>query len=546
MPFRTGPTMHRMRNLSHIPAGVLSACFAAIVLLVALAASAAPKAPDALVAPAAPMTLEAIAGSVAPTASPAVSTVSAMAANDAPRWRPIRTEIPARPVSGAFGPAVAVTEGRLWIGPARDMDVGDGPPQVTAVGIRAGFGLPSFDPVMVEHPAAARNAGFGLALAAAQGICVVGSPHAGCHERRCDSGQVHLVAHDHDGSWSVDEITCPDADPASEFGAAVATDGRIIVVGSPRADSPERDSGAVDIFEVGPPPVHAVTFITRLRPPAPRMSGRFGAAVAVDSDWIAIGEPGAGETYPRAGVVHLAHRSAEGWKIESSLRAPAGAVGWFGTSVALAGCELLVGAPIARAVGSNISCGSVVHLTLKGRTWLQQRIITAPAGIAGDAFGMSVALRNGWAAVGAPGTDFPTSAARTVTDDITGEDAGVAWAIELRSLAMQRLTARIPRAGDGFGAGLAFGTAHGRARVGPSEFLVVGHRQDQERPVEPGSIDLFGYYGPVLELLAVSSPPHPVGEQSRSASCIASAADASVTSAGTHPSDAARSTASTP
>jgi hypothetical protein len=516
VPFRAGLRMRVMRNLLHIPAGIVAACFAVMCFLVALAASAVPTVPHTL------------------------GTVTASAANDAPRWRPVRTEIPARPVFGTFGPAVAVTEGRLWIGPARDTDVGDGPPQVTAFGIRAGFGLPSFDPVMVEHPAAARNAGFGLALAAAQGICVVGSPHAGCRERGCDSGQVHLVAHDHDGSWSVDEVTCPDAIPASEFGAAVATDGRTIVIGSPRADSPDRDGGAVDIFEVGPAPAYGVTFVTRLRPPSPRASARFGAAVAVSADWIAIGEPGAGETYPRPGIVHLVHRSADGWKIESSLRAPAGAVGWFGTSVALAGCELLIGAPVARAVGSTVSCGAAVHCSLKDGQWLTRRVIVAPGGRAGDAFGMAVALGNGWAAIGAPGTDG------SATDRSDSEDIGAAWAVELRSLAMERLLARTPRAGDGFGAGLAFGSAHGSTRTGPRYFLAVGHRQDQERPLEAGSVDLYGYDGPMPALVAVSVGPQSVGEQSRSASSMASAAEASVTAAGTQPSEAARSTASRP
>ena len=111
---------------------------------------------------------------------------------------------------------------------------------------------------------------------------------------------------------------------------------------------------------------------------------------------------------------------------------------------------------------------------------------------------------------------------------------------------MERLIARTPHPGDGFGAGLAFGTAHGHARIGPSEFLAIGHRQDQERPLEAGSVDLFGYYGPIPALLAVSGRPQSAGEQSRSASSMASAADASVTAAGTQPSDVARSTASRP
>jgi hypothetical protein len=59
---------------------------------------------------------------------------------EAPRWRPVRTETPLRPVAGTYGTALAASDGRLWIGPARDTDVGDGPPQVTAVGGLGGGG----------------------------------------------------------------------------------------------------------------------------------------------------------------------------------------------------------------------------------------------------------------------------------------------------------------------------------------------------------------------------------------------------------------------
>ena len=151
-----------------------------------------------------------------------------------------------------------------------------------------------------------------------------------------------------------------------------------------------------------------------------------------------------------------------------------------------------------------------------------------------------MALGNGWAAIGAPGTDGPAN------DRSDSEDVGAAWAVELRSLAMERLVARTPRAGDGFGAGLTFGTAHGSTRTGPRYFLAVGHRQDQERPLEAGSVDLYSYTGPMPLLVAGSMGPHSDGEQSRSASSIASAAEASVTAAGTQPSEAARSTASLP
>ena len=447
----------------------------------------------------------------------------------APRWRPVRTETPLRPVAGTYGPALAASDGRLWIGPARDTDVGDGPPQVTAVGVRAGFGLPSFGTATVGHPSADRTAGFGRALSAAGGMCMVGSPHAGCRERGCDSGQVHLLSPDHDGSWTVEQVPCPEPEPASEFGAAVATDGQTLVVGSPRADSPERDAGAVDVFDIGPAPDRAVTHVARIRPPLPAASARFGASVAVDRDWIAIGEPGAGALPTRPGAVHLLHRTAAGWQLAQTLHAPASAVGWYGASVALAGGVMIVGAPAARSTEARVSCGAAVVHALRGGTWHAERVITDPAATPGDGFGMSVALHQGWAAIGAPG------------DDTRGEDAGCAWITPLRGETLERLDARTPRPGDGFGAGLALGSAAGSARLGPTRFLAVSCHEDPERPATPGAVQLFALFEPQPVLLAQS-----VGPQSMSASSIAMAAEASVTTAGAQPADCARASTSEP
>jgi hypothetical protein len=318
---------------------------------------------------------------------------------------------------------------------------------------------------------------------------------------------VHLVSPDHDGSWAIDEVTCPDAEAASEFGAAVATDGRWLAVGSPRADAGERDAGAVDIFEIAADPARTVRHVARLASPASRLSARFGAALAVEGDWLAIGEPGAGPDgeFPRAGMVHMAHRTAAGWAITESLRAPAGAVGWYGASVALAGGNLLAGAPIATALRTRAACGAAVLHALDGGRWTARQVIHPPAGMPGDGFGTAIALRDGWAAVGAPG------------DDTRARDAGAAWTIDLGTLRMDRVTARTPREGDGFGAGLAFGRALGTAPAGPTEFLAVSCRPDPERPLAPGAVDLYGLAArpPILLAHAAEPPPRPATSHAR-------------------------------
>lgn len=471
-----------------------------------------------------------IARTTAALAAALAAATLAPAAPPADAWRWVRTIRPERAAAGTYGPAIAATSGTLFIGPLRDTDLGSSLPGATAVTIRSGFGLPGERAGGIEHPAGDRSAGFAQAIAASDGVAVVGSPFAGCGRNGCSSGQAHLVVLAHDGTRSIDEIACPEPQPASEFGAATGTDGLTVAIGVPRFDGAAVDSGAVDVYELlrteaGIEPRH----VARLLSPDPAPSARFGAAVAVEGDWMAIGEPGSGPRLPRAGNVHLARRIGGRWQLIDSLRASAGVDGWLGATVALAGGHLAAGAPIGRDKVTGHRAGAVARWSLRGGTWIADEPLAAPELPPGSGFGMAVALREGFIAVGAPG------------DDAGGEDAGSAWVAPFGSRTALRLQARSPRPGEGFGAGLAFGTAVGRAPVGPTRFLAVAGRPDPEQPAGPGTVELFGYRPPDPVLLA-----HPASPQSRSASAIAIAADASVTCTGRHPDSSARASAAGP
>lgn len=479
-----------------------------------------------------------------------------------PGWSWERTVRPAHPEPLAFGAAVASAGGALWIGPARDQDIGDGPPWASGLSIGAGPGLPERDSWQVAHPAAARGAGFALALAAAPGLVLAGAPHAGCGRTGCDTGQAHLAVRGHDGAWTVTEVACPDPRERAMFGAAVATDGGTLVVASPREGSAAWDAGTVDIYErdatqPAAPPRH----VARLRSPAPAPSARFGDAVAIAGDWIAIGEPGANDPGGAAGgiapgAVHLARRVGGTWSITASLRASAGDGGWLGAGLALAGEDLVAGAPVARDPASGARIGAALHFQCRDGAWTLRRVLRVPGLPAGAGLGSAVALSDGALALGAPG------------DDRHGEDAGAAFVGSLRGGRLARIDAPSPAAGAGFGAGLAFGTVSGWAPEGPRRFLAVASHLDPEVPPIPGAVELFGYREPEPVLLAgrapcpappaawpaawpaapPASPPasHPASPQSRSASAIAIAADASVTRAGAHPAASSRASASGP
>ena len=74
-------------------------------------------------------------------------------------WRRVRTLEPLGQEAGAIGAAVAVAEGVVWSGTARDADVGDGPTAVQAVVLRAGFGFPTVGAARIAAPSATASIG---------------------------------------------------------------------------------------------------------------------------------------------------------------------------------------------------------------------------------------------------------------------------------------------------------------------------------------------------------------------------------------------------
>ena len=399
------------------------------------------------------------------------------------RWRPLGVLEAATDEALAVGPCVAFgPDGRLWIGPSRDMDVGDGPAVVHAVTLPPAWPAKRAGWAAIAHPDADRTAGIGTSIGHAGSLVALGAPHAGCGHDACDAGMVVLHAA---GSRMVTPIVPPSAEPGGRFGAAVAASGNVIAVGSPRVDGGDDlpDAGAVDVFaaEVRPGGTIDARAIARLVPPTPSTSGRFGTSVATDGERIAVGEPGAGTGTPRPGAVHVFRRHGGAWRFEVTLRASAGAVGWHGAAVALAGANLLAGAPLARPWGAGTSrVGAVEHWQLSPAGWRRAGVLAPDdAATEGAGFGTAIALLDGMAAVGSPG------------DDLVGADAGAAYACDLTTGRVERLELQRAGAGDGAGAGIAIGCIPG-AGDGPVRMAIaVGIRGDPESPPSPGMAECF-------------------------------------------------------
>jgi len=169
------------------------------------------------------------------------------------------------------------------------------------------------------------------------------------------------------------------------------------LVGGCRWFEVDEDGGPAD---AGPPGASG-----RLVVPALGPGDEFGAAVAGSPDVLAIGAPGDDREGSQAGAVHIFRPGDGAWSEESVVTGDDARTGdRFGTSVALAGDLLAVGAPGRDGDGSW--SGAVFLLRADGAAWQAVATLGAPDGAVGDRFGASVAfLDPDHLAIGASGHD---------------------------------------------------------------------------------------------------------------------------------------------
>lgn len=220
----------------------------------------------------------------------------------------------------------------------------------------------------------------------------------------------------------------------ARFGCALAISGDTLVVGSRdessnasgvngnQSDASLRGAGAVYVF---------VRSGTTWRQEAYLKGGSlapneaFGTSVAISGDTIAVGAPG---ELSNAGAVRIFRRANGAWTFEALVRAsnirsddPAtyGDGARFGASVALAGDDLVVGAPNEPSASFGIGgdptnvaapfAGAVYSFTRTGTVWTERAYVKSSHTAPGARFGASVAYAANTLAVG---SEIGVSAAR--------------------------------------------------------------------------------------------------------------------------------------
>ena len=169
---------------------------------------------------------------------------------------------------------------------------------------------------------------------------------------------------------------------------------------------------------------------------------RFGRAVAIDGDWIAVGAPGLDSDDPPEfpGAVYLFHRDVGGWTMTSSFTVPDALIRpRFGGALALSGDLLAVGATGNGSATTMIDgdendesapyAGAVFLFRREGTTWSREAFIKPFSTNVQQRFGRAVALDEGRLLVGA---SHENGAGRGIDPDPARgvEDSGAAYLFE--------------------------------------------------------------------------------------------------------------------
>jgi len=268
-----------------------------------------------------------------------------------------------------------------------------------------------------------------------------------CQPTGCGSGAVTGIEQCDDGNLTNGdgcsalcqrEILNTAAAAGDQFGTSVAAFGSNLVVGAPEVDQPGALNTGRAYLVAGDTGVILRTFLN----PTPGAGDKFGVAVAVAGGEIVIGAPFDDTAGTDAGAVYV-FNGATGALLRTYTNPAAGANDHFGWSLAARGSDILVGAP---EDDTGAGGGGVAYLF--NSVGIQQVYLNPSPG-AGDQFGYALsALSPTTVLIGAPMHDIPASGYNP-----NAANGGEAYVFDAATGSVVRTLANpFPGAGDRFGA----------------------------------------------------------------------------------------------
>lgn len=225
-------------------------------------------------------------------------------------------------------------------------------------------------------------------------------------------------------TWQLEgTLSAGDPNAGDALGSSVAIDGLYAIAGAPGDDAGGGDAGAAYVYarsgvNWGAP--------QKLVASDGSVFASFGTSVAISGDYLVVGAPFDSGAAFLAGAVYVFKRSGSLWSQVSKLSVPnAQGNEQFGASLAIDGTSMLVGAP-GRDGPGGVATGAVFAYELVREVWIPIDTVIDSFGAAEDFLGSAVAMSGSRAVVGAPGGDAPASDAGVL---LVLERSGFDWQI---------------------------------------------------------------------------------------------------------------------
>jgi VCBS repeat-containing protein len=207
------------------------------------------------------------------------------------------------------------------------------------------------------------------------------------------------------------KVLAGDRANAAQFGASIGASRDVVVVGAPK-DSLNGGTGSAYLFGRSQDGSNTWTQIKKLLPTGGAAQDEFGGSVAISGDLAVVGARLSDEKGTSAGSVYIYYRNQGGlnqWGQMKKLLAPDGfANAVFGTSVAISGDTVVVGAPVTGQAGTSF--GAYVFERNQGGSnqwgFIARLMPSDPRAF--DLFGTSVSIDGDTIVVGSPGWDGPS------------------------------------------------------------------------------------------------------------------------------------------
>lgn len=251
-----------------------------------------------------------------------------------------------------------------------------------------------------------------------------------------------------DKTWSQTANLMPtDSNEKDRFGSSIAIANGRIAIGAERRDDQAVDAGAVYVYEKVDQSWDEVAHVSASDA---HRNLRFGSAVALSEAQLLVGAWGDDQTKDNSGAIYAFQNISGAWQQQQKIKiSDIGRGDRVGTALASDGGHFVAGVALADEFGGNSGAAYVFALTSDG-LWAQTAKLLPTVGTAGDRFGAAVAIKDGHILVGAPLSDdlgFNQGASFLYSSTVPG-----LWS--LRSILYDSQS----MAGDRFGLSVALGT----------------------------------------------------------------------------------------